>query len=315
MKIAIVGAGYAGLAATWYLLQNGDDVTVFDGGQGASHASTGLLHPAPGRKAVPIWRAEEGMKAAKELLAVAGPVFEESGILRIAVDDAQRKDFGGDTLWVPEGITVYSRPYLAGLKRACKRAQFVNQWVSNLQELDGFDAIILTTGAETLQLVDLPLKKTLGQSLICRWKERLPMSLLSHGHITPTEDPELCQVGSTYEHTEKPDPQKALALLDQAALFHPPAKDFEIVEIRSGVRISPKIGYQPIVTQVAPKTWVFTGLGSRGLIYHALFAQSIPVALAKLSLSQYVEIYEAKRTDLQRAKSPSSHATVFNSRI
>ena len=105
------------------------------------------------------------------------------------------------------------------------------------------------------------------------------MSLLSNAHITPTEDPELCLIGSTYEHTEKPDPKKALELLQKAALFYPPAKDFKIVEIRSGVRLSPRVGYKPIVEKINPKTWVFTGLGSRGLIYHALFAKMIAISL------------------------------------
>lgn len=278
MKAAVVGAGYAGLAVAWNLLKKNVDVTVFDGGEGASHVSTGLLHPAPGKQAKPSWRAEEGMKEAIELLEIASqekPVFQQNGIIRIAVTEEQKKDLGADSLFIPEGITVYSRLYLEGLKKACIKAQFVKHWISDLRELDPFDAIILTTGAQTLKLVDLPLKCTLGQSLICRWSEPLQSSLLSHGHITPTENPELCQVGSTYEHTPEPDPKKALELLDKAALFYPPAKDFEIVEIRCGVRISPKIGYRPIAQQVAPKTWVLTGLGSRGLLYHAMLAKSL----------------------------------------
>ncbi len=281
MKTAIVGAGYAGLATAWHLLQNKEDVTVFDGGEGASHVSTGLLHPAPGRRAVPTWRAEEGMKASIELLEIASQerrVFEQTGILRIATTEEQKKDFGGNTLWMPEGITVYSRLYLEGLRRACSKARFERQWIRDLQELKDFDRIVLTTGAETLQWVDLPLKKTIGQCLICRCPEPLKMSFLSHGHITPTEDPEFCLVGSTYEHTEKPDPKKALELLDKAALFYPPAKEFKVMEIRSGVRISPKVGYLPIVQKIGPKTWVFTGLGSRGLIYHALLAKTIAIS-------------------------------------
>lgn len=278
MKVAIVGAGYAGLAVAWFAQQESVDVTVFDGGEGASHASTGLLHLAPGKRALPTWRAQEGMEETVKLLEIAsadGPVFERSGIMRFATTDEQRKLFGSDQLWMPEGITVYSRPYLAGLKRACKQVHFENHWVKHLSELDGFDRIILTMGAETPLFVDLPLKRTIGQALICRWKERLPMSLLGNGHITPTEDPELCQVGSTYEHTREPDPKKALELLDKVAVFYPPAKDFEVVEIRCGVRIAPKVGYRPIVEKVGPKTWVFTGLGSRGLIYHAMFANSL----------------------------------------
>ncbi len=280
MRVAVVGAGYAGLAVTWYLLQEDMDVTLFDGGEGASHVSTGLLHPAPGRRALPTWRADEGMKAAVELLEVASherPVFIRNGILRIATTEEQKKDFGGDFLWVPEGITVFSRLYLTGLKKACKKATFVSRWISHLQELDSFDAIVLTTGAQTVQFFDLPLKRILGQSLLCRWKKPLSISLLSHSHITPTEDPEFCQIGSTYEHTEKPDPEKARKLLEQCAFFYPPARDFEIVEMQSGIRIAPKMGYRPIVAKVTPKTWVFTGLGSRGLIYHAFLSKTLIV--------------------------------------
>lgn len=271
MKVAIVGAGYAGLSVAWHLLEKNLDVTVFDGGPGASHVSTGLLHVAPGRRLEPIWRAHEGMAATLELLNIAShkrPVYEQNGILRF---------MGNETFFDAEGITVYSRLYLEGLKSACHKAKFISHWVKSLDELADYDRIILATGAETLDFVKLPLQKTIGQCLICRWKERLPHSLLSLGHITPTEDPDYCQVGSTYEHTEKPDPKKALELLDKAALFYPPAKDFEIVEIRCGVRIAPKGTYKPIVAKINPKTWVFTGLGSRGLIYHALLAKMIEI--------------------------------------
>jgi glycine/D-amino acid oxidase-like deaminating enzyme len=284
MKVAVVGAGYAGMALVWHLLQKGMDVTLFDGGQGASHVSTGLLHSAPGRHAKPTAYAEEGMQAALELLQAASQekkVFIQNGILRIAITEEQKKDFGGERVWVPEGITVFSRSYLAELKKVCHEARYVNGWVKNLEELKDYDQIILSTGAESLQWGDLPLKKTIGQCLICRWKEPLPMSLLSYGHITPTEDPELCQIGSTYEHTELPDPKKALELLEKAALFYPPAKDFQLVEIRAGVRIAQPLSYKPFVKKINPKTWVFTGFGSRGLIYSALFAKRLVASLEK----------------------------------
>lgn len=279
MNIAIVGAGFAGLATAWNFLQRGARVTVFDGGGGASFVSTGLLHPSPGRRALPIARAQEGMQESLHLLALASqggaPVFVRNGILRIAVTEEQKEWFGGEQVWIPEGVTVYSKLYLAGLKRACSKAVWVNRWVENVSELQAFDAAILTTGAETRKLVDIPLSRSLGQSLLCRWKGPFSYSLLSYGHITPTEDPAFCQVGSTYEHTERPDPQKAMELLEKAALFYPPAREFEIVEVQSGVRVGPKVGYVPIVKQVDSKTWIFVGLGSRGLIYHALYAKEL----------------------------------------
>ncbi len=274
MKIAIVGAGYAGLAAAWHLSHH--EVTVFEGGEGASHVSTGLLHPAPGRSAKTTWKAQEGMEAALELLKIAGEdTFLQNGILRFAVDEEQRQIFGGEKIWIKEGITVFSRNYLMGLKRACGKAKFVQQWVRDLKELSQFDRIVLTTGAETLSLASLPLKKTIGQCLVCRCEEPLTMSLLGSGHITPTIEPGICLVGSTYEHTEKPDRQKALALLTQVAKFYPQAKTFEVLEVLSGVRVTPNGTYRPILQKIDPKTWVFTGLGSRGLIYHALFAKKL----------------------------------------
>ncbi len=266
MNIAVVGAGYAGLGVTWHLLQRGCCVSVFDGGVGASHVSTGLLHSAPGKWGKPTWRAEEGMKAAKELLEVAGGgCFVPSGILRFA----PKKE------WIAEGITVFSKKYLQGLKKACAQARFEAHFVKSLSELDSFDQIVLTVGADTLSWVDLPLSKTIGQCLVCKVKEPLPYTLLGTGHISVTEDPSVCLVGSTYEHTEKPDPQKVLALLPQLAAIYPAARDFEVLEILSGVRISPKVGIRPVVQKVGKNVWVFTGLGSRGLIYHSLLAKSL----------------------------------------
>lgn len=267
MNLAIVGAGYAGSALAWHLLQKGHTVTVFDGGMGASHASTGLLHPAPGKKAEPTWRAQEGMQASLQLLEVAGQdTFLKNGILR----------FGQ---YIPEGVTVFSKKYLAALKKACHKAAWISHRVQNREELKEFDQVILTTGDQTGLWADIPLKKSIGQCLVCRCPEPLTMSLLGNGHITPTEEPGICLVGSTYEHTKTPDPKKALALLDQVAQFYPLAKEFQVIDILSGTRVAPKVGHKPIVEKVDPKTWVFTGLGSRGLIYHSLLAGEIAAML------------------------------------
>jgi glycine/D-amino acid oxidase-like deaminating enzyme len=104
------------------------------------------------------------------------------------------------------------------------------------------------------------------------------MSLISQGHLSLTQEPGVCAVGSTYESRYldvSPDPEKALGLLEKAAIFYPPAKNFEVIEIRAGIRISPKEGYRPICRQLDAKTWVFTGLGSRGMLYHALYGKQL----------------------------------------
>jgi glycine/D-amino acid oxidase-like deaminating enzyme len=319
MQIAIVGTGVAGLSVAYHLHCQGLDVTLFDPkgiGGGASGISTGLLHPFPGRQALRSWMASEGMAASAKLLEIAAgalgrPVAESTGVLRSAVTEQQKNDYqkrsledpeavwleaeqmwsriphAAPGLWIPSGKTVYSRRYLEGLFLACPGIKLEKTAVRSLQELAGFDRIILATGFETLQFPEcahLPLEPTKGHTLVCRWPERLPCSLVSLGHITPTEDPTLCQIGSTYEHNFRslePDPKAIPLLLQKAARFYPPAKDFEVVELRAGVRISPKVGYHPLVMQLSPKVWLFTGLGSRGLLYHALLGEQLAYKIAK----------------------------------
>lgn len=306
--MAVAGSGLAGLSVAWHLLQKGYSVTLFDPlgiGGGASGVSTGLLHPFPGKTASLSWRAKEGMEATRALLLVAqkalsSPVASYTGVFRPAITESQKQDFQKNRealwkeislpgmpptkgLWIEEGITVFSRLYLKGLWRACQEmgAVLIEE---KLAPSSAFDGVVFAIGAATAHLPEcrqLPLRTAIGQSLICQWDRPLPFSLASQGYITVTEDPSLCQVGSTYEHTLEADPQKALDLLEKVALFYPPAKSFKVQEIRSGKRIAPKEGHQPIVLQILPKTWVFTGLGSRGLLYHALLGRELAEAISR----------------------------------
>jgi len=314
MKAAIVGAGLAGLAVAYHLgRQGGWESTLFDPkgiGGGASGVSTGLLHPFPGKRALRSWGAEEGMRETSQLIhvserALGRPVAEKTGIFRPAVTEQQKADFSsradedpeaiwqehpqfGPGLWIPQGVTLYSRLYLEGLWKACQGATLVKESVGALADLQHYDAIVLTAGFETLHFAPhLPLQITKGQTLLCRWPERLPFSLVSQGHITPTEDPTICQVGSTYEHTYAsldPDPKATEELLAKVESFYPPAGQFEVLEIRSGARISRPKGYRPIAEKTAPKTWLFTGLGSRGMLYHAWMGKKIAQEINQFSL-------------------------------
>jgi glycine/D-amino acid oxidase-like deaminating enzyme len=310
MKIAIVGAGLAGLAVAWHLQANlqsgGANITVFGPRSGgASSVSTGLLHPFPGKMALRSWNAEEGMQAAFELIDIAEkslgrPVANRAGIFRFALQHAQREKFCSRTewkerspnakaadlpgLWILEGATVYSKAYLEGLARACiaKGVHFDEKKITSLKHLSHFDRVVLAAGYETLQFVDLPLEAVKGQVLLCRCEEPIPFSLIGNGHIAPTEDPHLCQVGSTYEHNFTdilPSKEVILELLTKAAAFYPPAKDFEVVEVRAGVRLGKKGVSRPFIAQIDPRTWVFTGLGSRGLLYHALLGKRIALSI------------------------------------
>lgn len=325
-KIAIVGAGLAALGLTRHLIKDSRvQVTLYDPlgpGGGASGISTGMLHPFPGKNAFLSWRAEEGMAATRALLeeveALLGlSVAARTGVLRIAVEPSQPQVFrqreGANAvwweeeqvleripnsirapgLWIPSGITVYSKLYLEGLWRLCalQGAELKRQPITSLNELDGYDGVVLAAGPGLFQFPEcrhLPLEPLKGQLLLCRWSEsnKLPFALSSLGHITPTEDPTLCQIGSTYERgfsNAGPDEKGILELREKGAFFYPPSREFEFIEARAGIR-SCRFGgsYRPFAEQIAPRLWVFTGLGSRGMLYHALLGRELAAEIHKI---------------------------------
>ena len=117
MKIAIIGAGFAGLAAAYYLSEN-FQVTLFDLkgiGGGASGISSGLLHPYPGEKGRRSWHAAKALEATRELLKVAEdelgrPVANYEGILKIGEcldPEEDVEQLSSDTFLIKSGITVF----------------------------------------------------------------------------------------------------------------------------------------------------------------------------------------------------------------
>lgn len=303
-KIAVIGAGLAGLSSALHGCMQGYDVTIFDKfgvGRGASGVSTGLLHPFPGKTGAISWNAWEGMQATHSFLEIAANAIGQNvasftGIFRPAITQQQIVDYQANQndqsiwqtkelingfsvpgLWIPKGITVFSEVYLQGLYQAClnKGAEFrLEPYSPNTK----FDVVIYAIGAgikEEPFVKTLSLRSAIGQSLKCHWDDPLAFSLASKGYITLTQNPSICQVGSTYEHTPLPDPQKALELLAQVSAFYPKAKDFKVIEIGHGMRISPRSGHRPVIEKVANNTFVFTGLGSRGMLYHALYGKML----------------------------------------
>lgn len=158
MKVAIIGAGFSGLATAWHLLNhpaNRYQVTLFDKvgiGSGASGIAAGLLHPYAGAHAKLNWKGKEGFHATCQLLKIASltlgqSVFsQEQGILRLALTEKQTHDFktsnaladpnvdwlnaeqcqsmtsgcvSSPALWIRNGLSVYPKLYLQGLWQAC----------------------------------------------------------------------------------------------------------------------------------------------------------------------------------------------------
>lgn len=317
-QIAIIGAGFAGLAACWELLSsNGPvDIALFDPnppGQSTSGLSSGMLHPYAGKRALKSPRADEGILATRRLLDVAAgelgrPVYQESGILRFPTSPEQKEAFAkcaelqGDVAWwsqercqellpkscaweaifIRSGLTVDSAAYLEGLWRGCARrgARFVQKAVGSLEELSDFDLVILAAGAASDRLTG-PIAPNIhtvkGQILILRWPGDVPpppMTITCQQHLVMIDGGEACLVGATYEHPPFPEgPEVETArrlLLHNLARLYPHLLNAEILDCRAGLRASLPSHQLPSLIRVDERTWRFAGLGSKGLLYHAL---------------------------------------------
>lgn len=309
MKIAVIGAGLSGLSACWHLLEAHHEVTLFDSigiGGGASGVSSGLLHPYPGEKGKRSWHATECLQATEHLLAIASEAVGKSvilskGILREALNDEQAEQFSlytdyfRDVVKVEEklflitsGMTIHTTLYLEGLWKACQArgALLRLQKIETLAELDHFDQILIAAGEGTFAFQEcqgLPIKGIKGQLLTCRLPSDFnypEYSRISKGYTAIGRMENCLEVGATYERSyasSLPDLEKAMRELGAKVKHLCP--DAEIIDCRSGIRIARKGHYLPLLKQLSEKCWVLTGMGSRGLLYHAFYGQQYAASL------------------------------------
>lgn len=324
MNIAIIGAGFSGLAAAWHALKLFPKarITLFDSleiGKGTSGIAAGLLHPYSGAHAKLNWRGKEGVEATNELLTIAEKALKKpvtaktQGILRLALREEQLSDFKlcaekhpeevewlsssmcqeknpgcaeAPGIWIKNGVTVYSALYLQGLWLACQEegVTFKQQAIHSLKELDHFDITIAATGAGSLSLPEtasLPLHLVKGQILELSWPEELqPLNypLNSRAYLLMTPSNASCLVGATFEKgfaQADVDLETAKAeLLPKVNELFPPLKDATVINCQSGMRVAAP-QHRPLIKRLSSKQWIFTGLGSKGLLYHALFAREL----------------------------------------
>lgn len=196
-------------------------------------------------------------------------------------------------IFIKEGITVYTKDYLQGLWLSCQGlgAQFIHHQVNSLNELADFDFILVAMGAHCLDLKDLahlPLTYTKGQILELEWPiglPSLPIPLNSQIYCVMLSDGKRCLVGSTYERNFSSfasDVNAAKAeILPKLALLYPPLREAKIIDCHAGIRASAP-QHLPLLQQVNKRCFVLSGMGSKGLLYHGLFAQRLVKLLFSL---------------------------------
>lgn len=321
MKIAILGAGFSGLATAWHLLQQrNSQLTIFDPtgvGRGASGVAAGLMHPFAGAHSKLNKFGYEGMRASHKLFAVASqevgaPVFSPMGTLRVALTTDQQEDYrrcaaahervewceparcqelvpgviAAPGIFIQDAVVVNCELYLQGLWKACQKlgARLETQAVTSLAALHEFDLIIAATGAATKsipELAHLRITSVKGQIIELVWPEQaasLNHCLNSQVYLMKNPNSNTCIAGATYERefsTVKPVPEVAMkSILPKLAAMYPQLDKAKVVSCSAGVRASTP-DHLPICIQATDKCWVLTGMGSKGLLYHALFAEKL----------------------------------------
>lgn len=321
MRVAVLGAGFCGLAVAWNLLQISDiEVVIFDPkpiATGTSSIAAGLLHPYIGAHSKLNWRAIEGMMATCKLLRIAEQALGKTvaypqGMLRLAITVQQMKDFTDsanlytDVQWrsmeecrnakhqilphpgifIDSAITVDCESYLQGLWLACssRGALFEQIAITSLNELDHFDRIIATMGAHTtdlFELAHLPIRPTKGQVLEFSWPNNLTTlsyPINSQAYLLMNPRNASCIVGATYEKqysSESPDVEAAKEeILPKVRTFFPKIDELNLISCRAGIRAGTP-DRKPLIAQINNTCWVLTGMGSKGLLYHALFAEEL----------------------------------------
>jgi glycine/D-amino acid oxidase-like deaminating enzyme len=142
----------------------------------------------------------------------------------------------------------------------------------------------VTAGAETIQFPEfasLPLNIIKGQILEFSWpRNRAPLScaLNSHVYLVMNETKTSCLVGATYErkyqHTSINLEVAINELFPKAIELFPPLKEASLLNCYTGLRASTP-QHRPLMRSLSSSQWVLTGMGSKGLLYHALFAKEL----------------------------------------
>lgn len=322
MKIAIIGAGFAGLATAYYLLtlNPAHEITIFDdlgiGGK-ASGIAAGLLHPYSGLHAKLNRFGMEGYSETCKLIEVSkkaygNKVCESTGLLRVALTKSQEEDYKNCSkmnknvqflepeecqkivpdllshpgIFIQDAKTVYPKLYLEGLLIACKNSGviFKQTRINDLKQLHSYDHVVVTAGADAQffhELRHIKMSFIKGQVLELEWPAGLPplkLPVNSQIYLVMTEDNRRCIAGATFEknfESEQKDEKFAIQeIMPKVSALIPSLKDAKILDCKSAIRVATK-DHLPLIEMINDKLSIFTGLGSKGLLYHALYAKKL----------------------------------------
>lgn len=282
-------------------------------GAGCSSVPVGLLHTYAGPKAQKSFLADEGYRASRELLELAQsesitPLFRQDGILRpvvagLDIDAFQEtaKNYSDTEWWdekrtvsyIPEllaypglfirsGYTVNCPAYLNALWRLAQKhgATFMQQKITHPHDLSGFDKIVFTVGygvneVRGIELPPIDIIKGQLLELNSPTEVLLPFALNATVQFSQMTK-ESVFAGATYErkwsHLD-PDPACVELIRSKIALMSPAFSELNLKSIWAGLRAATK-DKKPFIKN-DKNIWIIGGMGSKGLLYHALMAKRL----------------------------------------
>lgn len=198
---------------------------------------------------------------------------------------------------------VHIPSYLRGLWQACESTgSGKKEWIQDdtcclagfswCDRLAEFDCVILAAGAGLFQSSivdqsDLPVQVVRGQSVEIKLPEdmHLPNALLCGKYVSPLPQQNRVLIGATHEYKEVPLTQDQVKdeLKERSYYFSSTIWNRGVVDrITAGYRAQTnrgKNGRLPIIgrfnSTIHDNAWIFTGLSSRGLLYHGIFGAEL----------------------------------------
>lgn len=194
-------------------------------------------------------------------------------------------------------MVIHVPTYLEGLWSACQsRGSGERIWVLEencddwKERLNGFDAVVLSAGAGMFQDAivnrEMPVQLVRGQSVeLNLGAKEFEEVRLCGKYASPLPDKNRVNIGATQEFKEE-----ALDFANVEEELRTRSYDFlsdlwdhgEVERITEGFRVQSNrgpLGRLPIIesfdTPIHENAWIFTGLSSRGLLYHSLFGDML----------------------------------------
>lgn len=310
MKIAVIGAGFVGLAASYYLSRQGISVHIIDKtsiGSGTSGLAAGLLHPYRAGSFLLNWQADVALKKSLQLLDIASSYlkiscYSKSGLLRPITSDKELLSDGMNSdisyftkemtekhahlqslpaYFLHNSYTVDCKMYLEGLYTACiaNGCTFEVAEINSLDSLSHFDHAIIAAGAFAHSITEaknIPITVIKGQLLEVEAPPNDPLAypIFGKGYIIPRNSHWV--MGATFE--------RKFSTLDPNLMYAEPAlrkmissfssyySKLPVIRCKAGARATTK-DHRPLISEIGSRAHCITGFGSRGLLYHALMAE------------------------------------------